>query len=140
MYGSGYLNGLAANKIEYHPLCEQENILMIHRDIRPFTYLFCCECGSVHSMDFCEYDGTYDCEECYREIQYLEVDRKDVFFHTAKFLRFLRQADSSRVKRLILLYMRACGCTDEQAYDSKQIDAYCANPRSLFSTHPFEQA
>jgi hypothetical protein len=111
---------------------------MIHRDLRPFTYLYCGNCSIFERMDFCS-DGTYSCGECYRFIPYVETDRKEMFFNQPLFLSFLEKQDRLRMKRFVLFYMRACNCTDEEAYDSEQIDIYCSCPALLMANHVFER-
>lgn len=107
---------------------------MIHSELRPFTYLYCFDCCSCYRMEYDKLWKSYGCPECTNDVNDSDVKSDELVFHYDRFLDHLRSNPSNK-KRLILLYMRACGCTDEQAYDTEQINIYCSDPALLLSNH-----
>jgi hypothetical protein len=51
---------------------------MIAEELKNFTYCTCCECSSVHDMDYMGGDK-YMCEECYRILKFNDaITNKDM--------------------------------------------------------------
>ena len=73
---------------------------MIHQKLLNFTYLQCFDCSSVHTMNYC--DGSYMCEECYRE----ETENFDnMYFSIYDFAIFLQKTKKNNALELIKLYI-----------------------------------
>ena len=110
----------------------------IHRDLRPFTYLHCVDCCSVHDMPYS--DSEYECEEC----SSIEPYRPgmDVLFNQREFISHIRRETQSNSLRLMSRYMRWRNATDEQIYDRDQLVAYyddlCSNSveKEFFQAFP----
>lgn len=110
----------------------------IHRDLRPFTYLQCVDCCSVHDMPYS--NSEYECEECYSTEPYRSG--MDVLFDQRAFISHIRRETQSNSLRLMSRYMRWRNATDEQIYDRDQLVAYyddlCSNSveKQFFQAFP----
>lgn len=97
-------------------------IRSLHQDIRSHSYGECYDCGSVHTMEYCERSNSYECEECYQRIPYSQME--EILFNAYSFLYRIRTTDPHTAIRLITLYMRARHATDEEVYNTAQVREY----------------
>jgi hypothetical protein len=49
----------------------------IFNDLKYMTYCECYKCSSVHIMFYSSYGDEYTCKECYRTLNFNEMDREE---------------------------------------------------------------
>lgn len=64
------------------------------------TYLECLECCSVHRMNY--FDGSYVCEECYRELSNKTIDTEEILVDWKKFTKLVKK-NSNQIKVIRIL-------------------------------------
>lgn len=74
-------------------------------------YAECYECCSKHRMNY--YDGTFQCEECYREISINDIDFEDIMFDIEAICDFILKQD--KPKRYLIAWYIYCNGEENNA-------------------------
>lgn len=87
-------------------------------DLKHMTYCECYDCGSRYIMTYGCGDS-YMCEECYRTLEFIEVDHVDDFFDVEwkRVKKYLKNHPSPREVVQILLVEIMKEDTDEERID-----------------------